>query len=62
MRGEGDDELRNKLVRQIVTILDTLRSNILYDDGKNPQECGENLVRCSQPLMYILINGLTGSI
>ena len=61
LRGEGDDDMRDNLVMQIVTILHTLRVNIFYDDGKNSQECGSNLVTCAQPLLNILINGLTVS-
>jgi hypothetical protein len=55
---DGDDEMRDNLVRQIITILETLRENILYDDGRNSQECGPNLVVCAQPLLNLLINGL----
>ena len=61
LRGEADSEMQHNLVIQIVTILDTLRINILYDDGTNAQECGVNLVTCAQPLLNILINGLTVS-
>jgi hypothetical protein len=59
LRGEADNEMRDNLVVQIVNILQTLRENILYDDGKNSQECGGNLVVCAQPLLNMLINGLT---
>ena len=58
LRGEADDAIRHDLVVQIVTVLDTLRVNILYDDGTNSPECGVNLVTCAQPLLNIIINGL----
>lgn len=62
IRREADDALYLDLVTQIVSLLDTLRDNILYADGTNDQECGLNLVNCAQPLLNILINGLTSGV
>jgi len=59
MRGEADDVVRQDLVMQIVAVLDTLRVNILYADGTNEKESGQNLAIYAKPLLHILINGLT---
>jgi hypothetical protein len=58
-KGNTDADLRHKLAMQIVNILGTLRMNILYDDGSNAMESGEQLVKCALPLLNMLVNGLT---
>lgn len=59
MTGDGKNGLKDKLALDIVFLLETLRENLLYSDGVNKQECGEHLVNCAQPLVNMLINGLT---
>jgi hypothetical protein len=61
IRGEVDDVTRQELVQEIVVILDTIRENLLYACTSDEQECGINLVTCAQPLLNILIFGLTVS-
>jgi hypothetical protein len=59
MRGDGDESAQEALVGQITAILATLRDNVLFADSIQHQECGPNLVKCAQPLLDEIINGLT---
>ncbi|MDF1514717.1 MAG: hypothetical protein P1S60_12990 [Anaerolineae bacterium] len=55
----SDGFLQQKLMAQVIDLLAVLRENLLYADGKNDQECGKHLVSNAQPLLDMLINGLT---